>query len=290
MRIGHIRKTALHVHPMFPVLCLTYLLGGQGKILLIYLLTLMGHEGGHILIAWRLGLSVRRLELTPFGGSMQIDEAERLPARHSFALAAGGVCVNALLLPPLGALFIRTGSLPCLLGITVNLWMLALNLLPVLPLDGGRMLLALLAKRLDRAAAFRALLMLGRALCALLLLDALLRALRGEGAMLRLTLGCYLLYASSLEEKTSTSRYLAAYLSSRNRAKKSGALPVQHLCARGDITVTALLSHLHGGAYHLVEVLDPLDTSRRLGVLDEEALLSALMSRPLAALSTLIDQ
>lgn len=288
MQIGHFHKTALHVHPLFPVLCLAYLLGGQGKTLLIYLLTLLCHECGHILMAGRYGLSIRRLELTPFGGSMQIDEAETLPARQSFVLAAGGVCVNALLLFPLTTLFIRTGSLTCLLGITVNLWMLALNLLPVLPLDGGRMLLALLAKRLDRAAAFRALLMLGRALCALLLIDALLRALRGEGAMLRLTLGCYLLYASALEEKTSVSRYLAAYLSGRNRIEKSGALPVQHLCAGGDITVTALLSHLHGGAYHLVEVLDPLDASHRLGTLDEEALLSALMSRPLAALSSLI--
>lgn len=287
MRIGHFRKTSLHVHPLFPAICLTYLLGGQGKVLLIYLLTLFCHECGHILMACHFRLSVRRLELTPFGGSMQIDEAETLPARQSLALSAGGVCVNALLLPPLIALFIRTGSLSCLLCVTINLWMLVLNLLPVLPLDGGRMLLAVLAKRLDRAAAFRTLLMLGRAFCALLLFDALLRALRGESAMLRLTLACYLLYASALEERTSVSRYLAAYLSNRHRVERSGALPVQHLCASGDITISALLSHLHGGAYHLVEVLDPLDTSRRLGVLDEEALLSALMEQPLATLSSL---
>lgn len=105
--------------------------------------------------------------------------------------------------------------------------------------------------------------------------------------MLRLTLACYLLYASALEERTSVSRYLAAYLSNRHRVERSGALPVQHLCASGDITISALLSHLHGSAYHLVEVLDPLDTSRRLGVLDEEALLSALMEQPLATLSSL---
>ena len=101
MRIGHFRKTSLHVHPLFPAICLTYLLGGQGKVLLIYLLTLFCHECGHILMACRFRLSVRRLELTPFGGSMQIDESETLPARQSLALSAGGVCVNALLLPPL---------------------------------------------------------------------------------------------------------------------------------------------------------------------------------------------
>ncbi len=278
------------MHPLFPAICLTYLLGGQGKILLIYLLTLLCHECGHILMACRLGLSVRRLELTPFGGSMQIDDFETLPARQALALSAGGVCINALLLPPLTALLIRTGSLSCLLGLTVNLWMLVLNLLPVLPLDGGRMLLAVLAKRLDRAAAFRALLMLGRAFCALLLFDALLRALRGESAMLRLTLACYLLYASALEERTGVSRYLAAYLSNRRRVEKSGALAVHHLCASGDITVSALLSHLHSGAYHLVEVLDPLDASRRLGTLDEEALLAALMEQPLALLRSLVQK
>ena len=47
MRIGHFRKTSLHVHPLFPAICLTYLLGGQGKVLLIYLLTLFCHECGH---------------------------------------------------------------------------------------------------------------------------------------------------------------------------------------------------------------------------------------------------
>ena len=111
MRIGHFRKTSLHVHPLFPAICLTYLLGGQGKVLLIYLLTLFCHECGHILMACRFRLSVRRLELTPFGGSMQIDESETLPARQSLALSAGGVCVNALLLPPLIALALFTGVL-----------------------------------------------------------------------------------------------------------------------------------------------------------------------------------
>ena len=199
MRIGHFRRTSLHVHPLFPAICLTYLLGGQGKILLIYLLTLLCHECGHILMACRLGLSVRRLELTPFGGSMQIDESETLPARQALALSAGGVCVNALLLPPLTALLIRTGSLSCLLGLTVNLWMLVLNLLPVLPLDGGRIMLAAADGLFGAARGTRiaSAVSLAAALC--ILFAGTLAACRGMGWGLAAA-GCWLIFSSDAQQ------------------------------------------------------------------------------------------
>lgn len=289
MRIGHIRKTSLHMHPMLPLICLLYLLSGQGKILLIYALTLLAHEAGHIACASRLHLPVACLEITPFGGSMQIEGMENLPSRAAFLLAAAGIGVNLLLLAGFSVLFLSYGRVLYLLGMTINLWMIFLNLLPMLPLDGGRMLLAILSKRMDRRAAFKTLLLLGRVLCAVLLLSVLLHAVQGKMLLLRMTLACYLLYVSALEERSCTARYLTAYLARRHRIEKCGVLPVQHLCAGADVCVLTLFSHLHASAYHCVTVIDPCSSCEKLGVLEEEQLLSALLEHPLATLQEVLQ-
>lgn len=289
MRIGRIQKISLHIHPLFPLLCLLYFLNGQGKILLLYVFSLLAHEAGHIACASKLHLPIACLEITPFGGSMQIDGMESLSSGAAFMLAAAGIGVNGILLAGFCALFLSHGRLLYLLGITVNLWMLLLNLLPVLPLDGGRMVLALLSKCMERSTAFKALLLMGRILCALMLCSVLLNAFQGKIMLLRLTLACYLLYASALEERSCTARYLTSYLTRRQRLEKGGVLPVQQLCASADLHVIALFSHLHAGAYHCVTVVDPYNSSRKLGVLEEDRLLDALLEQPLASLQDVLN-
>ncbi len=112
--------------------------------------SLAAHELGHGLVSNRLGLPVKSVSLFFFGGLTQMSQEPRRP-RDEFLIAMAGPAVSLALAAGSGALALAG---PETLGTKVaafgtwlawaNLWLMAVNLLPGLPLDGGRALRAVL--------------------------------------------------------------------------------------------------------------------------------------------------
>jgi len=113
------------------------------------------HEFGHALTAQRFGIRVPRILLLPIGGMAQFETIPREPGKE-LAITIAGPAVNfaivALLWPvarPSTAVFesdlALSWTLVAQLLTTINFGMGCFNLLPVFPMDGGRILRALLA-------------------------------------------------------------------------------------------------------------------------------------------------
>ncbi|WP_433273186.1 site-2 protease family protein [Actinosynnema sp. CS-041913] len=109
-------------------------------------LSVLAHELGHSLVALRLGLPVRRLRLFLLGG---VSEVMRTPGKpsHEGAIAAAGPIVSIFLAGAfaLGAMAIpQPDAVWLLIAQTAfaNAAVAVFNLLPGLPLDGGRILRA----------------------------------------------------------------------------------------------------------------------------------------------------
>lgn len=118
----------------------------------------VAHEFGHILAARRFGFKTRDVILSPIGGMARLEGVPSKP-HQEMIVAAAGPAVN-LVLAGLGLLVqplafssgVLTGAL---LGwfVTINLALLVFNLIPALPMDGGRILRAALSTRLGRVRA-----------------------------------------------------------------------------------------------------------------------------------------
>jgi Zn-dependent protease len=127
-------------------------------------LTLFGivllHELGHSLACRQVGGRAERIVLWPLGGVAYVDPPPR-PGATLWSIAAGPL-VNLALAPLLFGAIVAAGAaglaetapdFATFLGavFTVNLVILAFNLLPVYPLDGGQILRSLLWFALGRA-------------------------------------------------------------------------------------------------------------------------------------------
>ncbi|MEU7136236.1 site-2 protease family protein [Streptomyces sp. NPDC046261] len=108
------------------------------------------HELAHTVAALRFKLPVRRIQLQFFGGVSEIEKESETPGRE-FVLAFVGPLLSLLLAGVfyLGLLAVQPDSVPGVLlaGLMIsNLLVAVFNLLPGLPLDGGRMLRAVVWK------------------------------------------------------------------------------------------------------------------------------------------------
>ncbi len=137
-----------------------------------FLLSVLLHEAGHAIVAKRAGISSLEIRLSLFGGVAALERGAPDP-RTEMKVAAAGPAVNFVIAlaaigalvgaASLGASSIVTDALLWLAGI--NLILAVFNLLPGLPLDGGRVLTGFLwGRRNDRASAVRTTASVGRVL------------------------------------------------------------------------------------------------------------------------------
>lgn len=128
--------------------------GGLGLGLWIaYLIT--AHELGHLKAAKDLGYRTGGFALLPFlGGGASITDWEKIPHRHRIHILLGGPIVGfvSAIGPGIVWLFTRDPVHLALFEVAVTLN--ALNLLPIPPLDGGRIMLAGLPNHRSRPLVF----------------------------------------------------------------------------------------------------------------------------------------
>jgi Zn-dependent protease len=172
IRLGSAFGIPLYLHPSFfllPLLALAWgRRGGPSGMIFeqVLLLALFGcvllHELGHALAARAFGIRTRDITLYPIGGVARLESTGHSPWQEVCVALAGpavNVAVVALLAPlaffalaaglldladPLAGPLTALGTFVTSLAV-VNAGLVAFNLLPVFPMDGGRVLRAVLA-------------------------------------------------------------------------------------------------------------------------------------------------
>ncbi len=182
VKIGSVWNIPIELHLTFilligGILALAFLYNAFYDFALILLLFVfvVVHELAHSVVARSYHINVQKIVLYPIGGVSEIEEIPENPrmewrmaaAGPLSSMAIGGLFLAVSLYTPIAttnpaqSVLLSTGSFSLDLGV-LNLFLGLFNLIPAFPMDGGRVLRALLAERMSFSDATKNAALIGR--------------------------------------------------------------------------------------------------------------------------------
>ncbi len=195
-------KIKFFVHPLFIVFAGLLIYLNYFVLLISYIITILLHEFAHSLVAEKLGYRLNQINLMPHGASLS-GESRFFCCRDEILVAVAGPICN-LILAVFGCavwwLFPTTYAYTQIF-VYANVCTAIINCLPVFPLDGGRVLFAILRKRRDKDVAKKFMRILGVVVSCGILLAFFVTAFFVPNFTL-LVFGLFLMLTTILEDKS----------------------------------------------------------------------------------------
>jgi stage IV sporulation protein FB len=261
----------IRIHFLFWIALLWAVLTGHFiEIITLFVLVVI-HELGHLTAAWSFGWRITALELLPFGGVARTDEWGTVPAREEMVVALAGPFHNVMMVL-VGFLFYLCGWWTeewTAYFVKGNAMLAGFNLLPIYPLDGGRVLQALFSYILP----YRRCLDWSFKGSLFFSVGLLLLGLFGAGGAVHLNLvivALFLCHANWVALKQRELQYMRFLIRRRDRPLDDGR--VMRLSVSSDELLLTVLKRWNKEVYHVLEVFDL--QGRLLGRIPEDVVLN----------------
>jgi len=278
MRLLAIFGIDFRLNIFFLILFLVYWYFGFLVQALVIFTVVFLHEMGHVVVAVGYGVRVREVELLPFGGVARVEgNIELNPAVETYIAMAGPI-TNAFL-AVIGYIFYRCGVgnqqwLPFF--VQCNLILGVFNLLPGIPLDGGRMFRAFASLRLGLKKATARAVTISYCISTGMALVGLWSVFGNGGENFNLlVLAIFLTYAATKEKGSVMYVFMKFLTRKKEELFREGILLIRPLVALESSPLKEIVKFFVPKKYHLVTVVGKDQQIR--GTLTEGEVIEAML-------------
>lgn len=135
-------KSIFKINPVTYFLVLSVLLCGYFNYFLVIFIILFFHECGHLLIIKLFKLELAKIEILPFGAIIKLDLQSNISSVKLLLISSFGVVMQMFLYVPF-LFFYNNGFITELtynIFLTYNKFIILFNIMPIVPLDGSKIL------------------------------------------------------------------------------------------------------------------------------------------------------
>lgn len=281
MKIFSFRHITVRINPLLLFMTAVWIISGFWRQAAVIYTLLVIHELAHAVAAMAFNVRIHELELLPFGASIKMDNIfEGHPIKESVIAAAGPVTSFVC---AISACALRT-YFPYFIPDELRLAeqyayiIVYFNLFPVLPLDGGRILRAIISRRCDFSRATSITSIAGVVVGGLLFGWGIYSVFNKNVDILSALLGLFLIF-SALDQYKYGKFELAKCLLNRQKTQfKCDSLYVKELAIREDMKLTRIIKLLkEDDKYYVFKVLDK--NMQVKGDFDEQFLQKEILKR-----------
>ena len=274
-----IGKTELHIHVTAAIMPVFMLMAGLAAEYAAAFFSMLLHELSHVFAARICGVKAGSVSVTILGFSAVLPDGGCSRSEKLFICLAGPAFNIALFAASLLLEHLIPGDQYFLRQLSAsNLFLALMNLLPALPLDGGRLVLMLLAGNIGMLAAGRVMRGLAAAVSAIIVIAGGYQLYSSPYNASLIIIGLYIMLATMTGRAEGALMNMRQILYRRSRLLRKGIYPARDLVVMKTARLGDTLKNMDFDRFHIIYVLD--DSLRIAGVFTESEIIDALAGGP----------
>lgn len=266
---------SIRLDPIFILTLIVICLTGLLNEFVLAFASMFMHEMGHILTACIMRRKVYSIRILPVGFNAVIEE-DPCSRLKQLAVHFGGPFINMLLFTASQLLY------SCWLHQSknlhffalINIYLFAFNLMPVLPLDGGKILIGLLAGRVGLLHADKYTRRTSRILLVLTFLAGVVQLYVSKHNFSIMLISIYIFFKLKSDRMEAALMNVKNIIYRRSRLLKNGVYQARELVVLKSISLSEIIKNMDYDRFHLVYVLD--DDLRLKKVFTEQQIIDAI--------------
>ena len=264
------------VNRYFIIFLIVCTISGYFKETLILFTFVILHELCHVVFALIFKLKIKNIEIFPFGGVARIDNLDYTDTLKEVVITIAGPLFNIITAIFLFILNKSGVNIPYYNYIfEINLSLAAFNLLPGMPLDGGRVLRAILSYYTGYKKATRTAVLCGKIIAIIIFVYGIFSILSGSVNISLLVMPFFIFISASREENAIMFMIIKDIINKKQYIKSKGIMETVQLCVFEDVSVREILKYFEFKKYHTILVINNNMKAERL--LTESEIIDNLM-------------
>ena len=280
MRVGKIAGIQLILNKWFILIIILFAVVGLSSKVLLVFSAVLWHDLAHAQVALLLRFKVREIELLPFGGVARIEGMGAIGSREEIMIAAAGPAASLVLaaISYVGMLYAGMYSDVWIFYYKSNMMLAVFNLLPGLPLDGGRIFRAWLALYIDynKATFFAA--TVSKVLSACLLLFIVYEYIMSRTMNITFLIAAVFLYTTAKSEiKVAGFRTLSVLAQKKSELISRGVMETTYFTVVNSVKLKDVIKLFGPNQYNVLLIVN--EECKVCGTLTETEIWESLSSK-----------
>lgn len=235
------------------------------------------HELSHSLIAYILGYKIKEIEIFPLGGVVRLSDFIGINPKHEIMIALAGPISN-LIMSIIGYLVIKNYNINNSLltyFIYANIIITITNLLPVLPLDGGRVARAYLTYLIGIKKSTKVITVISKFFSVIIFFLGIVLLTYNKFNILISFVAIFLYISIQKENEMAVFIFMKEIIDKKQALINNGVLKTKQLVATKETSLKKVINKFKPQRYHIITVMD--EKCNVVGVLTESDIIEGII-------------
>lgn len=276
MKIFKIKNISIKINIFMLATFILFFLCGYFIESLIITLTVLVHEFFHSIVAKKYGFEVNEIEIFPFGGIAKFEQIKTIYPKEEIFICIIGPLSNliiAIIFMSLKNLYFHSYFIDYI--IRVNKLMFVINILPIFPLDGGKIVRAILSLFIGYKSSTIKLSYITYMLCTIVILYDILNGLILNGTYFSL-IAVFTIIAAKKEREMAAFVFIKSITRKTSDLYRKKKMKVHILVCMQTVNIKEALDFFLPNKYHIFIIIK--SNGETIGTITESQLIEGIYS------------